>query len=190
MPAVFATAEDPTPIVLCGQGTAPRGATIEHFRGLDLDLVPGSGPLAAAIPGAVDAWLMLGRDHGTRSLRRVLSLRRRLREAWAPAVAQGGCDRRGDGADVHRALADVGGPLDPRRSAATCVGARRQPGVRRRPRPAGRRRQGRGADREAQFDAARRAWREGFVAEAVDTFQRRPFQDSSGRAPRRRAHRR
>ena len=38
-----------------------------------LELVPGSGPLAAAIPGAVDAWLMLGRDHGTRPLREVLS---------------------------------------------------------------------------------------------------------------------
>ena len=73
VPAVFATAGDPTPTVLCGQGTAPAGATSEHFRGLGLDLVPGSGPLAAAIPGAVDAWLMLGRDHGTRSLREVLS---------------------------------------------------------------------------------------------------------------------
>ena len=65
VPAVFATATDPTPVVLCGQGTAPAGATIEHFRGLSLDLVPGSGPLAAAVPGAVGAWLMLGRGHGT-----------------------------------------------------------------------------------------------------------------------------
>jgi gamma-glutamyltranspeptidase/glutathione hydrolase len=39
-----------------------------------------------------------------------------------------------------------------------------------------------GSDREAQYDAARRAWREGFVAEAVDGFQRLPFQDSSGEA--------
>jgi gamma-glutamyltranspeptidase/glutathione hydrolase len=39
-----------------------------------------------------------------------------------------------------------------------------------------------GSDREVQYDAARTAWREGFVAEAVDAFQRRPFQDSSGRA--------
>ena len=73
VPAVFATADDPTPRVLCGQGTAPAGATREHYLGLGLDLVPGSGPLAAAIPGAVDAWLMLGRDHGTRPLREVLS---------------------------------------------------------------------------------------------------------------------
>ena len=39
-----------------------------------------------------------------------------------------------------------------------------------------------GRDRDAQYDAARRAWREGFVAEAVDAFQRQPFQDSSGEA--------
>jgi gamma-glutamyltranspeptidase/glutathione hydrolase len=73
VPAVFATADDPTPQVLCGQGTAPARATREHYLGLGLELVPGSGPLATAIPGAVDAWLMLGRDHGTRPLREVLS---------------------------------------------------------------------------------------------------------------------
>jgi gamma-glutamyltranspeptidase/glutathione hydrolase len=39
-----------------------------------------------------------------------------------------------------------------------------------------------GPDREAQFDAARRAWREGFVAEAVEAFQKQAFLDSSGRA--------
>jgi gamma-glutamyltranspeptidase/glutathione hydrolase len=38
-----------------------------------------------------------------------------------------------------------------------------------------------GADREAQIEAARRAWGTGFVAEAIDAFSRRPFQDSSGR---------
>jgi len=39
-----------------------------------------------------------------------------------------------------------------------------------------------GLGRGAHFDAARRAWREGFVAEAIDAFQRRPFRDSSGDA--------
>src|SRR3954469_17498560 len=58
VPAIFATADDPTPRVLCGQGVAPAGATIEHYRDLGLDLVPGSGPLAATVPGAVDAWLL------------------------------------------------------------------------------------------------------------------------------------
>jgi gamma-glutamyltranspeptidase/glutathione hydrolase len=39
-----------------------------------------------------------------------------------------------------------------------------------------------GPGREAQYDGARRAWREGFVAEAIGSFQRRPFMDSSGEA--------
>ena len=57
---IFATADDPgTPVVLMGQGPAPAGATIEHFRAEGLDLVPGAGGLAAAVPGAVDAWLAL-----------------------------------------------------------------------------------------------------------------------------------
>ena len=72
VPAIIATAADPTPRVLCGQGVAPAGATIEHFRSLGLSLIPGSGPLAAAVPGAVDAWLLLLRDHGSLPLRTVL----------------------------------------------------------------------------------------------------------------------
>ena len=74
MPAIFTTAADPgTPVVLMGQGPAPAGATREHYRGLGLDLVPGAGALAAAVPGAVDAWLLLLRDHGTWELADVLA---------------------------------------------------------------------------------------------------------------------
>ncbi|SDO83513.1 gamma-glutamyltranspeptidase / glutathione hydrolase [Microbacterium sp. ru370.1] len=61
------------PAVLMGQGPAPRRATIEHFRARGLDLVPGAGGLAAAVPGAVDAWLLLLRDHGTWELADVLA---------------------------------------------------------------------------------------------------------------------
>src|ERR1700745_2969726 len=35
--AGFATADAPTPRVLCGQGTAPAGATREHYLSLGLD---------------------------------------------------------------------------------------------------------------------------------------------------------
>src|SRR5579862_3657046 len=45
--------------MICGQGPAPAGATIAHYRSLGLDLVPGTGLLAAAIPGAFDAWATL-----------------------------------------------------------------------------------------------------------------------------------
>src|ERR687887_373231 len=51
--------------VICGQGPAPAGATIAHYRGLGLDLVPGSGLLAACVPGAFDAWMLVLRDFGT-----------------------------------------------------------------------------------------------------------------------------
>ncbi|GAA2229619.1 gamma-glutamyltransferase [Promicromonospora sukumoe] len=74
MTGVFVTAEEPgAPRVLVGQGPAPAGATIEHYRSEDLDLVPGSGALAAAVPGSVDAWLLLLRDHGTWDLADVLA---------------------------------------------------------------------------------------------------------------------
>ena len=72
--AILATADDPgTPVVLMGQGPAPAGATLEHFAAEGLDLVPGSGALAAAVPGAVDAWLLLLETHGTWELRDVLA---------------------------------------------------------------------------------------------------------------------
>jgi gamma-glutamyltranspeptidase/glutathione hydrolase len=58
--------------VLCGQGTAPAAATLEAFSDLGLDLVPGSGLLAACVPGAFGAWMMLLRDFGTLRLRDVL----------------------------------------------------------------------------------------------------------------------
>ncbi|WP_114853177.1 gamma-glutamyltransferase family protein [Brachybacterium sp. YJGR34] len=70
--AVLATGEDPTPRVLMGQGPAPAGATIEHYRSEGLDRVPGTGALAAAVPFAVDAWLLLLAEHGTWELADVL----------------------------------------------------------------------------------------------------------------------
>src|SRR5206468_4683397 len=54
--------------VLCGQGTAPAAATLQAFVGLGLDLVPGSGLLAACVPGAFGAWMLLLREFGTLAL--------------------------------------------------------------------------------------------------------------------------
>lgn len=70
---IFQPADAATPTVLMGQGPAPAGASIEHYRAEGLDLVPGAGGLAAAVPGAVDAWLLLLRDHGTWELEDVLA---------------------------------------------------------------------------------------------------------------------
>src|SRR5215813_81056 len=44
VPAMLYTAKHDRVDVVCGQGPAPAGATIAHFRGtLGLDLVPGTG---------------------------------------------------------------------------------------------------------------------------------------------------
>ena len=61
------------PFVLAGQGAAPAAATIEHYRGLGLDEIPGAGPLAAAVPGSVVAWLHLLATRGTWELAAVLA---------------------------------------------------------------------------------------------------------------------
>jgi gamma-glutamyltranspeptidase/glutathione hydrolase len=177
VPAIVATAADPRPRVLCGQGPAPAGATIGHFRSLGMDLIPGSGPLAATVPGAVDAWLLLLRDHGTRSLREVLTPAIEYALAGHPLVA-----RVWDTVATVRSLFEQHWPT----SAAFWLG-----------RPSGlftnpaygstlsrlvSAAEAAGGDRESQIEAARHEWRSGFVAEAIDRFSRRPFRDSSGEA--------
>ncbi|MGR3321092.1 MAG: gamma-glutamyltransferase family protein [Pseudooceanicola sp.] len=72
MPAIFCKAGEDRPTVLCAQGTAPAGATIDHYRAQGLEMVPGSGMLATVIPGAFDGWMLMLRDHGTLPLRDVL----------------------------------------------------------------------------------------------------------------------
>src|SRR4051794_12862590 len=47
---ILYTAADGDPEVLAGQGPAPSKATAAAYRKLGLELVPGSGPLAAAVP--------------------------------------------------------------------------------------------------------------------------------------------
>src|SRR5207245_11615958 len=54
--------------MICGQGVAPAAATIARFRELGLDLIPGTGLLAAAGPAALGAWILLLRDFGTMPL--------------------------------------------------------------------------------------------------------------------------
>ena len=72
LPVIFCPAGQDTPTVICGQGVAPAGATIEHYRDQGLELIPGSGLLATVVPGAFDGWMLLLRDHGSMSLREVL----------------------------------------------------------------------------------------------------------------------
>ena len=59
--------------VYCGQGPTPAAASAARYRELGLDLVPGSGLLAAVVPGAFGAWTLLLEQRGTWSLRDVLA---------------------------------------------------------------------------------------------------------------------
>jgi gamma-glutamyltranspeptidase/glutathione hydrolase len=165
--------------VLCGQGVAPAGATVAHYRGLGLDLVPGTGPLAAAVPGAFDAWMLLLRDHGTKSLADVLK--------YAIGYAEHGhapVERVGETVETVRELfatewtssAEVylpGGraprPGELLRNPALAATWKRLLAE-----TAG------APDREARIDAAREVWRSGFIAEALVRQARRPTLDTSG----------
>ena len=72
MPAVFYSSKTRKVEVLCGQGVAPRGATIEAYKSRGIDMIPGSGLLATVVPGAFDGWMLLLREHGTMTPRDVL----------------------------------------------------------------------------------------------------------------------
>ena len=180
---IFATAQDAQPRVLCGQGPAPAGATIEHYTGVGLDVVPGTGSLAAAIPGAVPAWLRLLHDYGTM----------RLREVIEPAIgyAQHG----------HPIIADISarsprcrrcsGPSGPPPPSSTSVAVAAAAGgdaSQSRPRATWIRlldeAESAGSDREAQIEKARKVWSEGFIAEQIEEFAKTEVMDSSGQRHR------
>ncbi|MFJ4534774.1 gamma-glutamyltransferase family protein [Streptomyces tibetensis] len=165
--------------VLCGQGVAPAGATVAHYQGLGLDLVPGTGPLAAAVPGAFDAWMLLLRDHGTKSLDDVL--------AYAIGYAEHGhapVERVGETVETVRELfetewassADVylPGGKAPRPGELFANPALAATWKRLLAETAG------AGDREARIEAARQVWRTGFIADALVRQAGRPTRDTSG----------
>ena len=179
LPLIVGTAGSATAEVLCGQGPVPAAATVARLRDeLGLALVPGTGPLAAVVPGAVGGWLELLRTHGRLPLRDVLS--------YAIGYAAAG----------HPVLPRVAGTI----AAAAPLFREHWPTSAERwlpaPEPGSLLRQptlaatyerllaeaeAAGPDREAQLAAAHRAWYEGFVAEAVVAFSAREWMDDSGR---------
>jgi gamma-glutamyltranspeptidase / glutathione hydrolase len=183
VPALLWPAERSEPIVLCGQGTAPEAASIDRYRSaLGLDLIPGSGLLAAVVPGAFDAWMLMLRDFGTISLREALSyaigyadngyavvpgmtaaierVSNLFREEWTtsaeiylPTPQPGTQFRNPKLADTYRRIV-----------------AEAEAGTH---------------DREGQIERARQVFSRGFVAEAIVRFvTETEWQDSSGRRHR------
>ncbi|HUK11297.1 MAG TPA: gamma-glutamyltransferase family protein [Stellaceae bacterium] len=167
---------------VCGQGVAPAAATPEYFHALGLDLVPGTGLLPACVPGAFGAWMRILRDYGTMRPEDVLapaihyagggyplvaripaaiqSVRSMFESEWPSSAAvylsNGGPPVTGQLFRNPWIARTYGGIIDAAKAA--------------------------GSDREAQIEAARRAWYEGFVAEAIDRFYRTSeVLDTSGR---------
>jgi gamma-glutamyltranspeptidase / glutathione hydrolase len=168
------------PQVLCGQGGAPAGATIDHYTSLGLELVPGTGPLASAVPGAFDAWMLLLRDHGSKQLADVLKYAIGYAENGHPIV-----DRVGATVETVQQLFETewhssaevylknGKPPAP----GTLL---KNPALAATWRRVIAEAEAAGSGRETQIDKARQVWREGFIAEALAEAAATPTLDTSG----------
>jgi gamma-glutamyltranspeptidase/glutathione hydrolase len=141
---------DGAPRVICGQGPAPAAATIEAYRSRGLELVPGTGPLAACVPGAFDAWMLLLRDFGTLELADVA--------AYAIGYARDGFPLLGG---IARALDVVAWEHTWVRSGSRLRNLVLADTYERIVREAT------GGSREARIDAARDIWYRGWVAERL-----------------------
>jgi gamma-glutamyltranspeptidase / glutathione hydrolase len=165
--------------VICGQGSMPAGATIGHYKGLGLDLIPGTGLLPACIPGTFDAYMLLLRDYGTMRVSDVLSpaigyylngyplaerasatiatVAEQFRTHWKTSAA---VFMPGD--EVPRTGSLFRNPAAGNTYARLLKEAE--------------------AGREAEIERARKAWSQGFVAEAIDKFCRtQEVMDVSGK---------
>ena len=166
--------------VLCGQGTAPAGATLAAYTDLGLDLVPGSGLLAATVPGSFGAWMLLLRDHGRLRLRDVMTYAIGYAESGYPlipsiswgiaAVADLFREHWTSSAEVY--LRGGGAPAPGSLFTNKALAATYRRVLAEAEAVSG--------DRDEQIDAARRVWYEGFVAEAIGAFAATEVMDVTG----------
>jgi gamma-glutamyltranspeptidase/glutathione hydrolase len=186
VPVMICEAGSAAPKVICGQGPAPAGATIAHYRShLGLDIVPGTGLLPACIPGTFETYMMVLRDYGTLRLRDVLEPAIAYAENGYPLVERA-CATVATVADLFRehwpTSAEVylrGGQVP---KPGTLFTNRRHAETYKRILEEA---ESGGGRREAEIERARRAWSQGFVAEAIDRFCREnEIMDVSGRRHR------
>ena len=172
VPVVLYDVKRGKPEIICGQGPAPAAATIARYKSEGLDMVPGTGLLAACIPGMFDTWMLLLRDYGTMTLADVLTpaisyaqnghplverasatiatVEKLFREHWPTSAA------------VYLPNGQVpeqGVTFTNKAIAATYARVLKEG-------------QSAGGDRVAQIEKARKVWSQGFVAEAIDKFCR------------------
>jgi gamma-glutamyltranspeptidase / glutathione hydrolase len=163
-PILLYSAERDAVLVVNGQGPAPADATIERFRELECELIPGTGVLAACVPGAFDSWMLLLRDFGSLGLADVMGPAIGYAEDGYPVVPrivaaiemmkQVFFNEWPSSAEVYLPAPRPGERFSNPDLAATY----------RRVLTAAESARG---GREAQIEAARDAWYRGFVAEAI-----------------------
>ena len=172
VPVILYDVRKGAPQVICGQGPAPAAATIAHYRKLGLDMIPGTGLLAACVPGTFDTWMLMLRDYGTMHLGDVL----------APAISYA----RDGHPLLERATATIAmveGLFSEHWKTSAAVylpgGEVPAPGTLFTNRALAetytrilREAESAGGDRVAQIERARKTWSQGFVAEAIDKFCR------------------
>jgi gamma-glutamyltranspeptidase / glutathione hydrolase len=180
LPAIVWSAAEARAHVVCGQGVSPAAATIERYAERGLSLVPGTGLLAATVPGAFGAWTTMLERWGSWELADVLayalyyaetgfpvlptvsrtigSVAALFREHWTPS-AQTWLD----GGDAPR-------PGTWWRTPALAASYRRVLA------------EASGPSRERRIESARAAWYCGFVAEEFGRFcATTAWRDTSGR---------
>ena len=167
--------------VICGQGPAPQAATIAHYKSLGLDLIPGTGLLAACVPGMFETWMLLLRDYGTMKLADVLTPAIQYARDGHPLVERAAAtiatvealfrDHWPTSAAVYLPGGKVPAPgtmFANSTLADTYARILREA-------------ESSGGDRERQIEKARACWSRGFVAEAIDKFCRtQEVMDTSG----------
>ena len=107
MPAIFYSKKREKVEVICAQGPAPAGATIEHYKAEGLDLIPGDGLLATVIPGSFDGWMLMLRDYGTFSVRDVLEPAIQYAEKGHPMLPRVSATIEGLGRILPQGMADI-----------------------------------------------------------------------------------
>jgi gamma-glutamyltranspeptidase/glutathione hydrolase len=181
VPVILYDVKRGRPEVISGQGTAPAGATIKYYRDeLGLDLIPGTGLLAACIPGTFDTWMLLLRDYGTMPLADVLTPAIFYAKNGYPLVERISAtidmvkDQFRDHWPTSAALYLPGGKVpEPGTIFRNVKLAETYERILREAKGSG--------GREAEIERARKAWSQGFVAEAIDKFCRtQEVMDTSG----------
>jgi gamma-glutamyltranspeptidase/glutathione hydrolase len=180
VPVILFDVRKGRPEVICGQGPAPAGATIAHYRSLGLDMMPGTGLLAACVPGMFDTWMTLLRDYGTMRLADVLAPAIFYASEGHPLVERANATI----AIVEKLFREhwpTSAAVYLRDGKVPAIGTLfTNPALAETYRRVLREAAGPGS-REQEIERARKVWSQGFVAEAIDRFCRtQEIMDTSG----------